>query len=107
MDSSDLVGFTILALLFIVPIGAAMVISWRSRRRGWWLAAPGALFLVLWGVIVAFVGEADLSPRPAGAFDPLVAIAAVVSGWISLVVYLTALAAVGPNVPTMTLRDEP
>ncbi|WGM38737.1 hypothetical protein AMEJIAPC_01642 [Caulobacter sp. NIBR1757] len=96
----QIAGMGVALGLGLLPIVLATVLSWRSLRRGWWLVGPGGLFIVSWPLTVLVVSATGgMKSADGPAFG--IAATTIIAAWVSLGLFLTALAIAGPKLPTL------
>ena len=100
----EIAGMAAVLGISLVPIITAAFLSYRSSRRGWWLAAPGGLFVTLWpliGFIVYAAGGMKSADGPAFG----IAVSTIIAAWVTLGLFLTTLAIVGPMLPALDVGE--
>ncbi len=88
--------------LAAIPLVASTVLSWRSYRRGWWLAIPALLFLTVTPAIIFLFAQTGQF-RETGV-PPLLVLAFLLGAWASLCIFLIALAIAGPKLPRLDVE---
>ena len=97
-----LLGLRVFVLVSLAPMIAATFVCARLGRRGLWLALPWAgaiaLGLLLAAGLYALAQAGRVTPTDPDAFPPIysaLAGAMLISGYVSTLVYLIALAVAG------------
>jgi hypothetical protein len=95
-------GIAFFVVLTAIPLVASSILSWRSYRRGWWLAIPALLFLTITpAIIFVFAQTGQFEETGVLAMSML---ALVLGAWASLSVFLVALAIAGPKLPRLDVE---
>lgn len=98
VTAADVTVVMLLLALAAGPLGILNIVAYRSRRRGWWLAAPWLGMAGLSLLTLQALHGFGLVDKDA-TVGPYVMISALIAGWLSLSIYLIALAIVGPKWP--------
>lgn len=103
-SGTEIWGLAVVLAICLIPVVTATFLSYRSFRRGWWLAGPGGLFVILapaMGFIFYASGALGRTETPA-----LGAVMAMLFGsWIAAGLFLCALAVAGPKLPVLDVGE--
>lgn len=103
-ETGEILGVAVTLAICLVPVATATILSYRSFRRGLWLAAPGGLFVAVSALTLLLFNVFDaLGPGDQSLFG--LATAIVFGSWITLGLFLTALAIAGPKLPTLDVAE--
>ena len=97
MAARELLMNSLIAVLGLTPIVALTVIAYRSRRTGWWLAAPWLLLGMIWLALLQLFYSMGLTQGGEGR-SALVG-SGFLASWLSMSIFLIALTLAGPKLP--------
>lgn len=101
---NEIGGIVIVAGFGLTPVVATTFLAYRSFRRGWWLAGPGGLFLVLSPLLTAiFYATGAVERSESTAFA--ISLALFIASWIATGLFLAALAIAGPKLPVIDVQE--
>lgn len=97
MTPRDLLVNSLIAVMVLAPLAALTVIALRSRRRGWWLAAPWLLLGLIWLMLLQLFQSLDIIGD--GKLETAVVGTGFFAGWLTMCIFLVALTVAGPKLP--------
>ncbi|WGM38738.1 hypothetical protein [Caulobacter sp. NIBR1757] len=104
MNLGEVIGFSIVVLVAVFPLVAVSVIAHRSRRRGWWVAAPWLALAAMSGLGLQLMYSGG-QLRAGADVTVAVLLVGLISAWLSLTIILAALTIVGPKLPPPGIID--
>ncbi len=99
MQPSELLTRSLMIVMALTPLVALTIIAARSRRGRWWMAAPWALLLGLWAGLLQLFIVTGIGGEGPSAFGTSLIGSGFGAAWLTLCVFVAALAIAGPKLP--------
>ena len=95
ISAGDWATLAVITAMSLAPLIAVTVLTYRWRRRGWWLAAPWALLAATWLLVLQLFYSFGRIERPD---DPVLYMGTgMIAAWLALTLSIIGLSIVGPR----------